>query len=294
VPEGFAGIIVRMSGNSLADAHARWVYPHRLEGQHLIMFYDDRISDPEGDLRNMDDHLGEMEKLTRLQLREKVYWVRDAFHGHHFSMYGIALGSSKSPAAYLDRHELAHAFLNQHVRPGLGPPMFLVEGWAEAQSQNSTDMANRLLGWRWAISSRAPDWPKMPPFDQQKYVQNMPDPDGLKTLLDTPPRSYLRELTNPYWYTHDAGAVYWFGGPFVDFFIRRYGFSQFMELYFNTKSRGFESECRRLCGVELDTLESEFWKDVDLTTSRPVGQARTTSTSPPDKAGTDARPEKRQ
>jgi len=253
-----------MSGASLADAHARWAYPNRLEGQHLIMFHDDRISDPQGDLRGMDDHLSHLERLTQLRMREKVYWMRGSFHGHRFAMYGLVFGSSKSPTDETDRHELAHAFLNQHTRPGSDPPMLLVEGWAEAQSQDSKSLATRLMAWRRSLSGWAPHWPTMSPGEKEKFVQQMPDPEGLKQLLDAAPPSYLRELTNPFWHAHDAGAVYWFGGAFVDFFVRRYGVSRFLELYFNVGSRGFEDECRRLCGMDLTALEGEFWQDVEL------------------------------
>ena len=263
IPGGWSGVLVRMAGASLADAHARWVYPHRLEGQRLIMFYDDRVSDPQGDLRRMEDHLARMEGLTQLRLREKVHWIRGAFCGHHFAMYGLALGSSQSPAGELDSHELAHAFLNQYVRPNAGPPVFLAEGWAEAQSKNSSALAKRLLAWRGFFSAWDPHWSTMAAPEKEKLAQKMPDPEGLKALLDVSPRSYLRELTNPYWSTHNAGAAYWFGGAFADFFIRRYGISRFLELYSNAASRGFEAECRRLCGMDLPTLESELWKDIE-------------------------------
>ena len=268
VPGGFCGILVRMSGASLADAHARLAYPQRLEGQHLIMFYDGRISDAQGDLARMDDHLGRMEKLTQLLMREKVYWIRDAFHGHRFAMYGLAFGSSKSPVDETDCHELAHAFLNQHTRPGPGPPMLLVEGWAEAQSQDSKSLARRVLAHRQFMSTWTPDWHTMSVPEKEDFVQKYPDPEGTKRLLDTPPSSYLRELTNPFWSTHDAGAVYWFGGAFADFFIRRYGVSRFLELYFNAASGEFEAECRRVCGAELTALESELWQDVERTVQR--------------------------
>ena len=271
VPGGFSGLLVRMSGNSLADAHARWAYPHRLEGQHVVMFYDHRISDPHDDLRRMDEYLAQMEKLTQLRMREKVYWIRGAFHGHRFAMYGLALASSQSPAGYVDFHELAHAFMNQHTGPGPGPPMLLVEGWAERQSQDSLFLARRVLAQRTFISTWAPDWPEKSLPEKEEFLQKYPDPAGTKRLLDAPPRSYLRELTNPWWSTHDAGAVYWFGGAFVDFFIRRYGISRFLELYFNAASRGFEPECRRF-GVDLTKLESEFWQDVEGTVSRSVKQ----------------------
>jgi hypothetical protein len=270
VPGGFSGILVRMSGASLADAHARWVYPHRMEGQRLIMFFDETLSDPQGDLRQMDEHLSRLEKLTQLRMREKVHWIRGAFHEHRFAMYGLAFGSSRSPVGETDCHELAHAFLNQHTGPGPGSPMLLVEGWAEAQSQDSRSLARHVLAHRQFISTWTPEWRTMSLPEQEKFLQQYPDPEGTKTLLDTPPRSYLRELTNPFWSTHDAGAVYWFGGAFVDFFIRRYGISRFLELYFHAASRGFEAECRRSCGVDLTALESEFRQDVEHRSRRAV------------------------
>jgi hypothetical protein len=265
IPGGICGIIIRMSGLSLADAHGRWVYPHRLEGRRLIMFYDDRVSDPQGDLQQMEDHMDRMEKLTQLRVREKVYWMRGPFFGDCFSMRGVAVASSKSPPGYVDSHELAHAFLNQHVGPGNGPPLFLVEGWAEAQSQQSRFLAGRAVAQRNFIARWAPSWPARSLLQKREFLQNYPDPIGTKTFLEAPPLSYLRVITNPFWSRHNAGAVYWLGGAFVDFFIRRYGASRFVELYYNTESRGFESECRRLCKVDLNILETEFWQDVERT-----------------------------
>ena len=77
-------------------------------------------------------------------------------------------------------------------------------------------------------------------LEKQKFLQKYADPERTKTLLNAPPRFYLHELTNPFWSTHDAAAVYCLGGALLIFFIRRYGSSRFLELYFTAESRGFE------------------------------------------------------
>jgi hypothetical protein len=257
---GLPGTLVRSAGASLADANARYFYPHRLEDKHVVMFYDNRIADPQGDLQRMEDFLGRLEALTRSGIREKVYWIRGAFHGHHFAMYGLAVGTSQSPCGHVDFHEVAHAFLNQHRLRGAGAPMALVEGWAEAQSRNGYALSREAITFRREFSFWARDWPTMSPSDKQKFFENHADPWGWKRLLDSQPDSLLRALmTDPFWSLHNAGPVYSVGGAFVDFFIQRYGFAKFLELYLKSGAGGFELACRDLCGRDLELLETEFW-----------------------------------
>jgi hypothetical protein len=53
-----------------------YTYPHRLESERLVMFYDDGLTDPERDLAAMDRHVARLEALTGSPLRAKIYWVR--------------------------------------------------------------------------------------------------------------------------------------------------------------------------------------------------------------------------
>src|SRR5205807_4098728 len=94
-------------------------YPHRLQSQRLVMFYDSRVRDPHRDLEAMDRHVAALEDLTDKPLRSKIYWVRGQLFGRgQMAIRGLVLGSSKSPADWdtadhphrlsVDRHELAH------------------------------------------------------------------------------------------------------------------------------------------------------------------------------------------
>ena len=94
------------------------------------------------------------------------------------------------------------------------------------------------------------------------------DPDGLKQLVTAYSEKqgnvvYLQELTSPFWYHHNRGAVYPIGGAFVDFLLRKYGVSRFLDLYFASRPETFEAEFRRVYGTSLDAVEGEFWQDVE-------------------------------
>jgi hypothetical protein len=132
VPHNLPLALVRMAGASLMEAQARYLYPHRLETDRLVMFYDDAVADPQRDLETMDRHVARLQETTGLTLRAKIWWVRGSLLGQEgVALYGLALGSSTSPAEYRDRHELAHAVIYQGEYPDTDPPTLLVEGWAE-------------------------------------------------------------------------------------------------------------------------------------------------------------------
>src|SRR5207245_3719990 len=123
----------------------------------LAVFYGPDVTDPRGDAEAMDRHVAEMERLTGLTLRRKIFYVRGAiFYGRHVSFRGLAYGSPQSPAGYVDRHELAHALIGQHERPDSYPPTLLVEGWAESQSNTSEDLARGALRHRHMVAEGGP------------------------------------------------------------------------------------------------------------------------------------------
>ena len=70
-------------------------------------------------------------------------------------------------------------------------------------------------------------------------------------------------MSDPFWYYHDLGAVYAFGGAFSDFVIRKFGAPKFVALYLACRPGEFEDVCQRVLGVDVDTLEREFWADVE-------------------------------
>jgi hypothetical protein len=264
-PRDLPSMLVRLVGASLMEGQARWAYPHRLTTEHLVMFYDDGVADPESDAEEMDRHVARLQEMTGLPGRGQIWWVRGPLLGQErLAFYSLALGSSASPAAALDRHELAHAVLYQQERPDSDPPTLLLEGWAEAQSLDSKTLASRALIERLFFTKWGRRWPELSGSDRARLLNTVWDKEGAKRHMEAGGiDSYLRELTSPYWYHRDTGAVYTVGGAFVAFLIRRDGCPRFVDLYFACRPGTFQAECERLYGVDLDALEAEFWQDAE-------------------------------
>jgi hypothetical protein len=251
--------IAGMAAASLMELQAAYTYPHRMESERLVMFYDDRVTDPRRDLEAMDRHAARLEEITGRPLRAKIHWVRGELLGRRrMAIGGLALGSSHSPADWEtadhpdrlseDRHVLAHGVVHQLQPPDADAPTLLIEGWAEAQA----GMTARRRA-EWAAESRAL-WRE-------------------RTGVG-PAQSYLRELTGPSWYHRIDGPVYSVGGAFAEFVMTNYGPERFLRLYFASRPGRFEAECLAQLGVEFDTLESAFWADVGRLTGNPTAAKR--------------------
>jgi hypothetical protein len=263
-------ILLVMTGASLMETQAYALVPHRQESARLIMVFDDRVTDPHHDLAAMEGHLERMEKLTGFRLRARILWSRVPLVGQErVSLLGLALGSHQSPADSCDRHELAHAFLNERHTPATSPPTFLVEGWAEAQS-NSHEENRRMVNY---LRDEIAEMARLPESERKERARNVYDPEGAGRLWSQAAAnggqvpSYLREMSGPFWYHRDLGAVYAFGGAFVDFLIREFGAPKFVELYLASRPDQFADACQRVLGVDVDTLERRFWADVARFTS---------------------------
>jgi hypothetical protein len=243
-PKNVCSDLAGMGVASLMEGQAHVAYPHRLESQRLVMFYDDRVREPQKDLEAMDRHVAALETATGKPLRGKIHWVRgEVFGRRQMAIRGLVLGSSQSPADWdtadhpfrlsVDRHELAHGVVHQVQPPGADPPTLLIEGWAEAHSgmtaQKRADFAmhSRSL-WRERTGAG-------------------------------PSSSYLRELTGPAWYRRVDGPVYSVGGAFAEFVLQEYGTERFLRLYFACRPGRFEESCLAHLGIEFDALESAFW-----------------------------------
>jgi hypothetical protein len=240
--------IAGMAVVSFMELQAKYIYPHRMESERLVMFYDDRVTNPERDLKTMDQHVAELEALTGKPLREKIYWVRGESLGQRrMAFCGLVLGSSRSPANWEtadhpdrlseDRHELAHAVIHQLQPADSDAPTLLIEGWAEAH--NGMTSQTRAEGAR-----------------QSRILWRE------RTRADLS-QSYLRELTGPSWYHRNDGPVYSVGGAFAEFLVRKYGTERFLQLYFACRPDSFEAECEAQFGISLDNLDSDFWGEVD-------------------------------
>ncbi len=271
VPHNLPFTLAKMAGASLMEGQAACFYPHRLETQRLVMFYGDGVLDPQNDAEAMDRHLAHLEALTGKPLRAKVHWVRGSLLGmRYLSFYGLALGSSGKAAA-VDRHELAHAVLYQQCEPDSDPPTLLLEGWAESQSVEGRTLAKNAHDLRRFVAALR----RSAEAKREEESRNTIDPPGyLRLFRQENFASYARELTDPFWYHRDAGAVYMVGGAFVDFLLRRYGAARFLDLYFACRPGTFAAECQRVYGMDVDSLERQFWEDVTATLRPPAAKAR--------------------
>jgi hypothetical protein len=160
--------------------------------------------------------------------------------------YGLAAGSSWSPENWetadhlthlsVDRHELAHAVLQQRSRPDSDPPFLLVEGWAESQAGRSRSTLAAE-----ALASR------------ERWLSRL-------GLTEDTSKSYLRELLGPSWYHRIGAPVYDVGGAFVDFLLHHHGVERFLKLYFACRAEKCRVDFHLVLGEDFEAVETKFWE----------------------------------
>jgi hypothetical protein len=235
----FPGPVVKLgapAASALLDGIVRYQYPNRLEGQRVVMVYD-QVPDPAGDIAAMDRFVQQVEELLGRRCKTKVHWIRGGVIGLGPKYnQGLAFGpavTDQPGLTWIDRHEVAHFVLHHHCGPDNTPPSLLQEGWAETQSgQESVNLAR---AWR--------------------LKRN----DEVLTL---------RELTNDYWYNNREGRIYTRGGILVEFILREYGPKKLFELYTTCRPKTFADDCGRILGVDLDELDRRCWADVEKQVSQ--------------------------
>jgi hypothetical protein len=248
IPNNFWWKLVTLSSGSVMEAQAVYLYPYRMETEHLVMFYDDRVAHPRRDAEAMEEHVTRLVAMTGRPLRAKIYWVRGRLLGRgQMASYGLAAGSSRSPENWetadnpthlsVDRHELAHAVLLQRYEPDSDPPFLLVEGWAESQAGRSRSALAAE-----ALASRA------------RWLSRL-------GLTEDTNRSYLRELLGPSWYHRIGAPVYDVGGAFVDFLLDHYGVERFLTLYFACRSEKCEADFHVVLEENFEAVETKFWEE---------------------------------
>ena len=234
VPNDIPMNLAKVLGAALMRLEASIECPNRLETERVVMFYK-QLDEPRRDVEAMERHLARLEAMIGGRLRGRVFWVRGqlpVLRLGRLSVHGIALGSDRSPEDWedegsLDRHELAHAALDQFRTPGSDPPYVLHEGWAKSQSgPSAAALADEAL----------------------EFV-------GRASTLR------LRDLFSPSWYYRDQGPVYPIGGALVDFIIRKYGIGKFLRFYNECGPESADAVCRQIFGKDIDGLEAEFWDD---------------------------------
>lgn len=235
-PNNFLMNLARRGGASLMEAQAAWSFPFRDESEHLVMFHDG-VTDPEGDLSEMEAHVRHLETLLGGPLREPIHWVRGPLLGQSgCSVYGLAVWAPQAgddgdiQVDPVDRHEVAHAAIAQFLPPDADPPTILSEGWAQAH-QNGW-LGPRLLRESeiWAdYRSIGDSWGEIPP---------------------------LPDLFGPDWYHQDSGPVYPVGAHLVRYLINRHGPAKFLELCSTIRPRDVDGAFQRVYGTTLADLEA--------------------------------------
>ncbi len=259
-------VLFAMTGVSLGELWADWAYPHRIETETLIMSYGDSVEDPEGDVKAMEEHIGRLHSRTHRGSRGKTRWVRGKVFGQQYlSVAGMALGSDRSPLSAVDLHEIGHAILYQVLTPDCDPAMVLAEGWAEAVSRDSLDLARGALSIRDRINACS----LLDEAEWAAEAAGWDDAEGYRRLMLRvremgPERfSYLRELTSPDWYHRDRGVIYPIGGAFASFVFRKHTPEQFVSLFLGSKPGNLDLMCGRIFQQTPEQLEAAFWMDLE-------------------------------
>jgi hypothetical protein len=230
-------------GESFFDLIVRYPYPERTAGEKVVMIARP-LPTARAQVDAMDRHIASMEARLGRPMRGKVHWVRGPILGLDAkAIYGMCMASAPGQRLWptdaegltnLDRHEVAHVAIASICPVTLNPPALLSEGWAEANSgQGPVELADR------AIRAREHGTDKS--FEQ---------------------------LTSSEWYGRHEWPVYLFGGPLCNYLLEKYGPDLFVSLYVESRPGSFAEDCRRILGVSLDQLETDYWADIERLTSR--------------------------
>jgi hypothetical protein len=196
---------------------------------------------PDRELEAMDRFVGRQSALLGLPLRSRVSWVRSRtvsarVCGHRgLALRSVVIGQQHAPELQvdgldiIDRHEVAHAVLNQFLDPATDVPAALFEGWAEAQA--------------WP-SERA----------QLRAVLGSLSVERLRQIAGP-----VRRMFDPGEYHSHTGMAYPLGGLLVRFLLETHGARAFLDLVNHARPDDFEDACRRVLGVSLDELDPPFW-----------------------------------
>lgn len=214
---------------AIMDGQAMVTLPNKLETERLVMYYKD-MPHPQQDINAMDAHCARLEKMLNMKLRAKIHWFRGPLLGQSSASFmGLALGSSggNDVEMRLDKHELAHAVLDEQRPFEADPPMLFHEGWADSQSGvREAEAAHEA--WKLRQSGK------------------------VRTVT---------ELLDDNWYHKDEGPVYAIGGPFARFLIKKYGASRFRDYYNRARPGNAVAFAPLVVGQDFKTLEKEFWAD---------------------------------
>ena len=227
--------IAKCLGASLMEADLALHYPQRVERRRFILFYQGSRN-AEADANLMDAYLDQLERKYHRRIHQRIHWVHGALLGQEgLAIYGLAItGAGSTDEGNLsalsdsDRHEVAHAVMNQWMPPDIDPPTLLSEGWAEANARPEP--------------LQAAYW----------YERN-------KAIDDFPARgSVLTTLTNLRYYHQDRGYVYPCGHALTLYLIDRYGPERYFKLYRSIDPYHVENTFKTVYGRDMHGIEEDM------------------------------------
>lgn len=181
-----------------------------------------------------DSCLAKLESITGLQQLAKIIMVRQqGVFDSGAAIIGIVFGSQADEFRNVDRHELAHAFINQHIYFGCAPPQALSEGFASHfESKDFAYRCRELLNY----------CDRYGPIDVAQF-------------LGEPPANQLNE------------QAYCLGGPLVDFLVSEFGAKRFAQVYIRCSPNTIQAVFEETFDVQMNELVDRFWGYVAATAS---------------------------
>ena len=180
-------------------------------------------------LRASTDFLELVERETGLTQLAPVTVVRSPGNfGHGEALFRFANSSHADEFRAVDRHELAHMFINQHVELLASPPQSLAEGWAIYWEDGDAGLLYQSL---------------------QEHIEVYGEINLVQWL--TTPLANVRE-----------DESYLIGGPLVHFLISEFGISRFCDVYIECTPENFSDVCMKYFGEDLETIAVRFLRKV--------------------------------
>ncbi len=215
--------------SDLGDAEVKFRNLRRMDSERFVLIDDGSFQDPSSAMKLMEEHIESMGELLEETPQRRPYWVRHSILGQTGrALFGWAVSDrvteTASELSYLDRHEVAHAFIELLCLPDSAPPAVLVEGWAELQSKSIEAMCRDLI------------------------MQLSADNDYPTSV----------EMVQERWYSRSFGPVYVWGGPLVAYLIETEGGPKFLKLYREADRGSFEQKVAQIYGKSWKQLCTDF------------------------------------
>ncbi len=271
-----------------AELLVSYEFPHRVDGDKVVLFHDGWVADPTGDVRKADEFVRSVEGLVGRPIQAKIYWVRGHLTGvREVPLPGFAPGTS-GPSYVLmpdeagqwlrvDRRQLARAVLIQRTAPGPRPPQALTNGFGYANERPSDVPGPRAdpLWFRREVEHLAVLDPASPEYrvllresfsarDALVRAARLQRERGMGFSLCA---DLFHSERYHYQLPNDEVAA-----PFVAYLLRRFEPARpgaFGDFASRVRPGTAEAAFQEVYGVSLADAERDFWADCETRAAAP-------------------------